>query len=252
MKLIVCDDQKNELEDLREIMMEYSQAHPELSLNVECFSKPLDMLMEADIIGPPDIALLDICTPGVLGEDIAREIRVRTKENTDIIFLTASSEFAAEAFALRISSYVTKSHTKKSLIQALEKINEKRAKQIFIPIQCGNNIYRINLEQITYAEVKNHKLEIHLNSGGCLKARTSLTAFKSLLKGAYGFYKIGASYLVNLRYVVSVLQSTVEMENGDIIPVPRRLRSELKKQYFEFYAKDILEKQSISRRIYSD
>ena len=53
-----------------------------------------------------------------------------------------------------------------------------------------------------------------------------------------GFAVVGASYIVNLRCVQSMLETTLEMSNGDRIPVPRRLRAELKKQYFDFYTRE--------------
>ena len=45
-----------------------------------------------------DIVLPDICMPGISGTDVAREIHVR-RDKTEIVFLTASDEYAADAFA---------------------------------------------------------------------------------------------------------------------------------------------------------
>ena len=58
-----------------------------------CFERP-----EAfDTSGCPDIALLDICMPGMLGTELARDI-LRFSENTDIVFLTTSSDYAVDEF----------------------------------------------------------------------------------------------------------------------------------------------------------
>lgn len=61
---------------------------------------------------------------------------------------------------------------------------------------------------------------------------------RQLFQQVSGFAAVGASYLVNLRCVQSILETTLEMTNADQIPVPRRLRGELKKQYFDFYTKE--------------
>lgn len=66
----------------------------------------------------------------------------------------------------------------------------------------------------------------------------TMTEFKKLFDSAGGFTPVGASYLVNLRGVQSLLPTALEMTNGDTIPVPRRLRSDLKKQYFDFYTRE--------------
>lgn len=242
MNLMLCDDQKSELENMRQTVSEYALAHSELSLAVKCFSNPFDMLDEIYKNGTPDIALLDICMPGILGTEVAREIIGKSGDNTDIIFLTTSSDFAVEAFALRAGDYLTKPYTAQRLINTLGRVIEKRRNRLYIPVLCGKEIYRIDLYNVLYAESKNHSAEIHLKSGKCLKTNTTLKELKNNFCKANCFATVGASYIVNLRCVESLLDAILEMSNGDHIPVPRRLRAELKKQYFDFYTREATEK----------
>lgn len=235
---MICDDQKSELEMIEHIVLEYDKKHLGFSLAVQCFSNPFDMLDEIDRSGAPDIALLDICMPGMLGTEVAREIQSKSEDGTDIIFLTTSTEFAVEAFSLHVNDYLTKPYTKERLIDTLDRVIEKRRQSLYIPIPCGNEIRRIDLYSVAYAEARNHILEIHLKSGSCLKTRMTLTELKELFQGVSGFVSVGASYIVNLRCTQSVLPTTLEMVNGETIPVPRRLRSEVKQQYFDFYTKE--------------
>ncbi len=238
MLCILCDDQNSELKAMQKIVADYAGAHPELSLSIQCFSSPFAMLDEMDRGGIPDIALLDICMPGVLGTDIAREIQRRSKEATDIIFLTTSPDFAVEAFSLRACDYLMKPYTKERLVDALDRVMEKRRWRRYIPIQCGNALHRIDAFSIAYAEARNHSLEIHLKSSNCLRTRMTLTELRELLRDTSGFVTVGASYIVNLRCVQSLLTATLVMATGETIPVPRRLRGEIKQQYFDFYTKE--------------
>ena len=66
----------------------------------------------------------------------------------------------------------------------------------------------------------------------------TLTELKALLLNTDGFVAIGASYIVNLRCVQSLLPAAVVMADGETVPVPRRLRSEVKQQYFDFYTRE--------------
>ena len=66
MNIMICDDQKSELENMGQIVFEYALTHSELSLTVKCFLNPFDMLDEMGKSGVPDIVLLDICMPGIL------------------------------------------------------------------------------------------------------------------------------------------------------------------------------------------
>lgn len=238
MLCMICDDKKNELETMKRMVSDYAAERSELYLEIQCFSAPFDMLEEMDRSGVPDIALLDICMPGVLGTKVAREIRSKSGDTTDIVFLTTSSDFAVEAFELHANDYLTKPFTKERLTDTLGRIIEKRQRHLYITVQCGNEIHRIDMYSVAYAEARNHSLEIHLKSGDCMKTRMTLTELKKTIPEDAGFTAVGASYIVNMRCVQSLLASAVVMADGETISVPRRLRGEVKKQYFDFYTKE--------------
>ena len=130
MNIMICDDQKDELENIKRVVLEYAKVHQELLIKVNSFFDPFDMLGEITKNGVPDIALLDICMPGILGTELAKELQDRSGGNTDIIFLTTSSDFAVEAFALHVNDYLTKPFTQERLIDTLERVIEKRKKRL--------------------------------------------------------------------------------------------------------------------------
>lgn len=242
MNIVICDDQINEIENIKQIVSEYAKAHPELLIKITCFLNPLDMLDYINRNGVPDIALLDICMPGVLGTEVAKELQSKGEDNTDIIFLTTSSDFAVEAFALHVNDYLTKPFTKERLSDTLDRIIEKRNKRLYVPVVCGREIHRVDLYQVLYMESRNHTIEIYLKSGKNIKTHTTLAEMKNLFNDVKGFISVGASYVVNLRCVQSILQTELIMINGQNIPVPRRLRSDVKEQYFEFYREEAMKK----------
>ncbi len=240
MNIMICDDQKNELENIRQVVEEYAAAHSELPIEIKCFLNPLDMLDDVNINGVPDIALLDICMPGILGTEIAKEIQNKSEDNTDIIFLTTSSDFAVEAFALHVNDYLKKPFTKERLTDTLDRVIRKRKRRLFVPVTCGREIHRIDLYQVLYMESKNHNVEIYLKSGKSIKTRQTLADMKKLFGDIRGFISVGASYIVNLRSVQSILQTELIMINGQSIPIPRRLRNDVKEQYFDFYMEEAM------------
>ena len=242
MNIAICDDQVKEIESIKQIVSEYAKTHPELFVSVKCFLNPLDMLDDISKNGVPDIALLDICMPGVLGTEIAKELKNKSGDNTDIIFLTTSSDFAVEAFALHVNDYLTKPFTKERLTDTLDRVIEKRNRGLFVPVACGREIHRIDLYQVLYMESKNHNVEIHLKSGKNIKIHTTLAEIKNLFNDVKGFIAVGASYIVNLRCVQSILQTGLVMINGQTVPVPRRLRNDVKEQYFDFYKEEAMKK----------
>ena len=242
MNIVICDDQINELENIKQIASEYAKTHAEFFIKITCFSNPLDMLDDISKNGVPDIALLDICMPGILGTEIAKELKSKSKEDTDIIFLTTSHDFAVEAFALHVNDYLTKPFTKERLTDTLDRVIEKRNKRLFVPVSSGREIHRIDLYQVLYMESKNHTVEIYLRSGTHIQTHTTLADMKNMLPAVNGFISVGASYVVNLRCVQSVLATELIMINGQSIPIPRRLRNEVKEQYFDFYREEAMKK----------
>ena len=242
MNIMICDDQINELENIKQVVSEYEKAHAELLFTINCFLNPLDMLDYITQKGAPDIALLDICMPGILGTEIAKEIQRKGEDNTDIIFLTTSSDFAVEAFALHVNDYLTKPFTRERLTDTLDRIIEKRKRRLFVSVTSGREIHRIDLYQVLYMESKNHNVEIYLKSGKNIKTHTTLADMKSLFDNVKGFISVGASYIVNLRCVQSILQTELIMVNGQNIPVPRRLRNDVKEWYFDFYREEAVSK----------
>lgn len=240
MNITICDDQKSELESIRLAVFEYAKEHTEHIFNISCFLNPLDMLDDINKNGAPDIALLDICMPGILGTETAKEIQTKSGGGTDIIFLTSSSDFAVEAFALHVNDYLTKPFSKDRLSDTLNRVIEKRENRLFAPVTCGKEIHRIDLYEVLYMESKNHSVEIYLKSGKVLKTRTPLSDMKNLFRDITGFITVGASYIVNLRCVQSILMSELIMTNGQNIPVPRRLRNEVRERYFDFYSKEAM------------
>ena len=242
MNIVICDDRTSELENIKRVVSEYAKAHPEQFITITCFSNSLDMLDDVSKNGAPDIALLDICMPGVLGTEIAKELKSKSEDDTDIIFLTTSSDFAVEAFALHVNDYLTKPFTKERLTDTLDRIIEKRNKRLFVPVMCGREVHRIDLYQVMYMESRNHNVEIYLKSGKKIKTRTTLADMKNLFNDVEGFVSVGASYIVNLRCVQSILQTELIMTNGQSVPVPRRLRNDVKEQYFDFYREEAMKK----------
>ncbi len=242
MNITICDDRENELENIKRIVSEYAKAHAELSIKIDCYLNPLDMLESISKNGVPDIALLDVCMPGILGTEVAKELKTKSEDNTDIIFLTTSSDFAVEAFALHVNDYLTKPFTRERLTDTLDRIIEKRKRRLFVSVTSGREIHRIDLYQVLYMEAKNHNVEIYLKSGKNIKTHTTLADMKSLFDNVKGFISVGASYIVNLRCVQSILQTELIMVNGQNIPVPRRLRNDVKEWYFDFYREEAVSK----------
>ncbi|MCL2764500.1 MAG: response regulator [Treponema sp.] len=115
MKIITIDDSPPALDVLTEAIRE---ACPDAE--VFSFDDPYKLLDFAKET-PCDIALLDIRMPGMNGLEAAVALK-KIKPSTNIIFVTAYSQYAIEAMKLYPSGYVMKPAAKKAIEREIENL----------------------------------------------------------------------------------------------------------------------------------
>lgn len=238
MQIAVCDDVQKELERIREALDTYSKAHPELYFDIDEYVTPIDILNAVEKGKVYDIALLDICMPGILGTDVAEEMLAKSPD-MGIIFLTTSDEYAVEAFAMNATHYLLKPFSQEQFNAALDRAVKKTEEQDLLSLACVDGTYRVCISEIVSIESQSHYLLIKLSSGEILRLRMKLSQMFEELQKYPEFIKVGASYVANLTFVRRISGNTLEMLSGAKIPVPRRSSEEVQKTYMEFCRKEV-------------
>lgn len=238
MKVAICDDDINQIDVIKAAMDHYAIEHMEQTYEIECFENPIEFLQCSEKTGGYDILLLDICMPGILGTDIAKEIR-KKKEKSEIIFLTTSKDYAVEAFALKVAHYLVKPFTAEQFTEALDRAMEKfksnEIKNINIKMRNGDFMF-VELNEIMYVESFSHSQIVYLKSGGSLEARETLTKLLSIFdetsKGQFICpYK---GFIVNQKSIRGIESDKIILKNGKEIPIVKRNFAAIKQQYFSF------------------
>ncbi len=237
LKISVCDDEAEERKRITDNLRVYTAAHYEHGVEFDVYSSALEMLEAFDRSGAPDIALLDICMPGMLGTELARDI-LRFSKNTDIIFLTTSSDYAVDAFSIHAADYICKPYTQEQFDAALERVIVRREQKTWILLRCEGELHRVALEDILYIETRDKRHEVSLASGRKLSVWSLPAQVQESIMGKKGMTMCGSSYIVNLNHVRCFSGTDLVMDDGTLIPVPRRCRAELKQAYFDFYLKE--------------
>lgn len=158
--------------------------------------------------GKFDVLFIDIELPGANGMETARRIRESDK-NVVIVFVTNISRMAVEGYGVGAIDYILKPATKASLFSAMASVmralERKRDVQISVGTPTGDVF--LAASEIAYVEVFGHSLVYHTGEG-------DVTEWAPLSKperilSSYGFVRTGKSYLINLRYVTSVIGDEV-------------------------------------------
>jgi DNA-binding NarL/FixJ family response regulator len=70
----------------------------------------------------PDVALLDLCMPGLNGIDAAREIHQACPRTKTLLLTTRGGDASLEALSAGMKGCLLKSHTRQDLVQAIRKV----------------------------------------------------------------------------------------------------------------------------------
>lgn len=158
-----------------------------------------------------------------------------------VIFTTAYSEFAAEAFELNAADYLLKPFTLERLQQAMDKAREqlllRRIKSGLEETPPGSlvvryeGIYRkIPFQDIVFIEGMKEYVRIH-----CRDTRlVVLESMQNLEKRLPGkqFMRVHKSYIAAVQEVKSILGFTLELHQGTVLPISRKKRKEVLRTVF--------------------
>ena len=236
MRVVICDDIQKDRETIRTALNTYAAVHPEYHVEIDEYNVAADALhgMEEETY---DIALMDICMPGVSGMDVAEEMLAKNPEMR-VIFLTTSDEYAVEAFAMNATHYLLKPFTQEQFDAALDRAIKKTEDQALLSLDCVNGVYRVRISEIVSIESQNHYLLLKLSSSETLKLRMKLSQMYEEIQKYPAFIKVGASYAINFDFVRSISENNIEMQGGAKIPVPRRSVEEVQRAYMEYCRKE--------------
>lgn len=236
----LCDDETMELDKVEAIFEFYRQEHVEYAFTIRRFSSADELLdsVRAELF-TPDILFMDIYMPGKMGITAAQELR-EMGNSCQIIFLTASTEYALDAFRVDAEQYLVKPLQKKDMYSVLDKLFERFAweRKRYLPLRIDNRIRRVALQDIVFCEAQKKCQCIHLADHSHHVLHLTMSKLYEMLVAYPEFIKMGVSYIVNLAHVDSLNSRELLLDNGERIYLPRGSYQAVRKQYFDYYFED--------------
>ncbi len=183
-----------------------------------------------------DLLFLDISIGKKNGMDI---LKLAPPSESEVIFVTAYSEYALESFKFSPTGYIVKpvgvAELGIAVDKAIERIKNKRLahhhlnapKQLNskIGIPSGRGITYFDVDDIIYLEAVNNYTKV-VTKNSELVSSYNIGKYNDLLEGMR-FYHVHRSYIVNLNYVARYEAiGTVIMTNKKEIPVARNSRED--------------------------
>lgn len=229
MKIFLCDDNEQALEFYSEKLHELAKIHNQ-ELDLKTFKSGRELLFHFEDVGDiADAVYLDINMPGIDGVETAERLK-QAGFSGELIFLTVSENHFLPAFDVGAFNYIIKKQTTSKRFETIflkvVELVENRKKECIL-VSNGGAHRKIELESIHYFEVRKRIVTVHYEDQK-FQFFTSMDKLENRLVGK-GFYRVNRSYLVAVESIKSTTYNSLQMENGDEVPIGRSYQKEVHK-----------------------
>lgn len=228
MKILLCDDQSNYLDELRLHVEEYMKNHfikPEYVVSTSAE----EIIDSKDIF---DLAFLDIQMGDIDGLTVAKELK-RRNNKVVIFFVTNYPEFQDDAMDLRVFRFFEKPFDVNRLYSGLDKALEYLDETyIDVYLAQGGTHLKVLVDDIYYIKRENREI-IVVTKNGEYKTSKSLEYWNEKLPNTF-FYLVHKSFLINLHYVTKYSYTEVFINENTRISIATRKQAEFHKYWFMY------------------
>ena len=234
-RIALCDDEKNMLDELSDYIKAYAETRGDRHFEVFRFETARSLVGALGEGNAFDIFVLDVYIGDEMGTKLALDIR-KSGIDSPIIFATTSIEHAPESFETGTLRYLVKPIKKEKLYEALDAALERvrLIEERFLKFKTECGIVSVNASHISHSEAHDHYQFIHQTDGDVLKVRLTVSELFSTLGKYGGFVRVGSAYIVNLRYVKNVTPTNVCLYSNINIQIPRGKFTEIKNTFWNF------------------
>lgn len=232
MNIAVCDDNFLDRELIIDLL-EYYFSNKSITYSIDQYENATNLLYEIEDGHPYDIIFLDIFMNNLLGIEAAQKLR-KLKFNGEIIFLTASSDFAVDSYDVRAGGYILKPLSYEKLKKAINRVTHNLGASSY-RIRHRSNFLLIPYNEITYIESNNSKCILHRNNGEDYNIYKKLGEIEEELNNSR-FLRSHQSYLVNMDYIIEV-GTQFKLSTGDSVLIRQRQLREIRSIYLEYSEK---------------
>lgn len=230
LKISLCDDEPQQISQMKTMLYEWS-ANNNIEIETHEYSSAEQFLFDYEN-NTCDLLLLDIEMAGLNGMELAKNLRTKG-DLLPILFITGFSEYMADGYDVEALHYLLKPVKKEKLFEVLDRYIAKcqTSSQLLLP--CEDGTVRVSEDTILYCEAMGKKTYLYLSDGKTLICTTGISKLTKELSS--DFIPCHRSYLIHLRYIRSISKIAVTMDNGQELPLSRRLYESVNRAFITYY-----------------
>ncbi|WP_195268331.1 LytTR family DNA-binding domain-containing protein [Eubacterium sp. 1001713B170207_170306_E7] len=231
MKIVICDDEKNQIEKYRQWILDENQTKKIPIQLMTCLSGEELLFKIEDDMHEVDIIYLDVNMTGINGLEVAHKLRERGYLG-EIIFLTVMYDKVFEAFDVDAMHYILKERTsRKKFNEIFDRavtrcVNRRQEIAVFT---CAGETRSVPVASIRYFEVSRHLITIYYGGNETFEFYSTLGKIEEMLF-AKGFIRIHKSILVAKRYIAKIAYLKAYLITGEELTVGRSYYKALKEE----------------------
>jgi two-component system LytT family response regulator len=229
-KCLIVDDEP----PAREVLRHYAAQLPSLEVAAECENaiQAFAFLQKQAV----DLIFLDIRMPQLNGNDFLKSLA----NPPLIIFTTAYSEYAVEAYDLNAVDYLVKPVRFDRFLKSMQKVfaafnmkpvseppaMEEKKTEPFVYFRADRKMIKVMLDDILYIESMKDYIKVFTKQSVII-TKQSITSVEAMLPEKE-FVRVHRSYIVSLKKIKSFTSELMEIEKAEI-PIGKLYRNEVMK-----------------------
>jgi two-component system response regulator LytT len=233
MKIAVCDDSPIDREIITMMLLDYA-AQKSVHFDIEEYDSGVNLIYDIEEGRSFDMLFLDIYMDEILGIEAAHKLRKDIHYEGNIVFLTATSEFAVDSYEVDASGYLVKPLSYEKVFAMMDKILLSYKAETY-SIRKHSGLLRLPVDEILFIDSDNNKCVIHRKDGRTFTVYKKLDEIQDELPSSH-FLRCHQSYLVNMDYIQRA-DKEFELVTGDIISIRQRDLKNIRSIYLDYVSR---------------
>lgn len=229
--IAVCEDCTDDallLSGLLQADEDIALKKPEISL----FTSG-EKLLESFTYGSYNLIFLDVYMGELSGVETARRLR-EIDQDVLLVFVTSSLDNALAGFDVNALHYIVKPATTEDVHQVAMRCRHFWGdNDRVIELMVNRTQIKVPIRTILYAEVYAKVSTVHCQGDCVLRTYMTMEEMENMLADT-SFLRCHRSYLVNMRYIKEVSDTSFILLSGEEIPIRQKDRKAIKEKFYNY------------------